>query len=512
MALIDIGTTRQLFIDDYLIESLLHARRVLNPAQKSSHNPIFPADRPWEGTYNQVNYVYYDEAQRHFKMWYTTCRYVTRFITDPASKSYNRVKPLLAEGSMRPCLATSQDGIHWEKPALGLVEFAGSRANNLLPSADAVKYIFRDPHDQDPARRFKGLVRYGDSDPARVRQVEEASDIYYTKAPHWIDDLERRGVASTTIWDLYYSSDGITWTPYSHNPVIASPPRAPLLAGPTRFMWDPIRATYAAYTEPSQHSRSTDMERHGRTVGRAESADMIHWDLPETIIVPDDHDPPDAQFYFATFSAYQGNYLGLLDVYRLNSGAIYPTLVFSRDGIHYQRDFRAPIIELGAADAFDAKEIYPLSPIVHGDQVLLYYYGCSSGHDMGPIYDELQGGEEMRAAIGLATLPIDRFVSIDGGKQPAGELTTRSFTFAGKQLHLNVSGRVHEMVVKVQVLGPTSHIIPGHTYEDADPITTDGLDHIATWNGSADLSHLEGKAIKLRILLEKARLYSFWFN
>ena len=63
-----------------------------------------------------------------------------------------------------------------------------SRANNPLPSADAAKYILRDPHAQDPARRFKGLVRY-------------------------------------------------------------------------------------AYTEPSQHSRSTDMERHGRTVG---SADLSH--------------------------------------------------------------------------------------------------------------------------------------------------------------------------------------------------------------------------------------------
>lgn len=29
---------------------------------------------------------------------------------------------------------------------------------------------------------------------------------------------------------------------------------------------------------------------------------------------------------------------------------------------------------------------------------------------------------------------------------------------------------------------------------------------------SAALSHLAGEAIKLRILLEKARLYSFWFN
>lgn len=30
------------------------------------------------------------------------------------------------------CLATSKDGIKWEKPALGLVDFKGSRANNIV--------------------------------------------------------------------------------------------------------------------------------------------------------------------------------------------------------------------------------------------------------------------------------------------------------------------------------------------------------------------------------------------
>lgn len=89
-----------------------------------------------------------------------------------------------------------------------------------------------------------------------------------------------------------------------------------------------------------------------------------------------------------------------------------------RDGIHYLRDFREPFIPPGFEGDFDAKEIYPLAPIVHRDQVLIYYYGCSSGHDMGPVYDNRTGGEEMGAAIGLATLPLDRFVSIDGSKEP----------------------------------------------------------------------------------------------
>lgn len=67
------------------------------------------------------------------------------------------------------------------------------------------------------------------------------------------------------------------------------------------------------------------------------------------------------------------------------------------------------------------------------------------------------------------------------------------------------------MAVKVQLLGPTSDIIPGFTWAEADPITADSLDHVVTWNGRADLSPLADKAIKLRISLEKATLYSFWF-
>ena len=56
------------------------------------------------------------------------------------------------------CYAVSDDGIHWEKPSLGLVEYNESRDNNFvdLDCADiATGVIMHDPEDPDPTRRFK---------------------------------------------------------------------------------------------------------------------------------------------------------------------------------------------------------------------------------------------------------------------------------------------------------------------------------------------------------------------
>ena len=47
--LIEIGTRKQLFFDDHLIESRTGARQVLNPGVKAAGNPVVRQDRPWEG-------------------------------------------------------------------------------------------------------------------------------------------------------------------------------------------------------------------------------------------------------------------------------------------------------------------------------------------------------------------------------------------------------------------------------------------------------------------------------
>ena len=63
----------------------------------------------------------------------------------------------------RVCFAKSRDGYHWEKPNLGLVEYRGSTANNLVHILDSEHHIqacvvFYEPDDPDPTRRFKAII------------------------------------------------------------------------------------------------------------------------------------------------------------------------------------------------------------------------------------------------------------------------------------------------------------------------------------------------------------------
>ena len=58
------------------------------------------------------------------------------------------------------CYAVSTDGVHWEKPDLGLAEYNGNRHNNLvdLDCAGVVACIvLHEPDEPDPSRRFKML-------------------------------------------------------------------------------------------------------------------------------------------------------------------------------------------------------------------------------------------------------------------------------------------------------------------------------------------------------------------
>lgn len=60
----------------------------------------------------------------------------------------------------RVCFAKSRDGRKWEKPSLGLVDYAGSKENNLVDLGGGEFcvvgcIVFHDPDDADESRRFK---------------------------------------------------------------------------------------------------------------------------------------------------------------------------------------------------------------------------------------------------------------------------------------------------------------------------------------------------------------------
>ncbi len=136
-----------------------------------------------------------------------------------------------------PCYATSSDGIHWQKPNLGLVEFNGSKENNLIDFPErsrmgAIAVIY-EPEDPDPQRRFK--MTY--------------------EAP--FDGKTRFGVA--------FSDDGLRWRASEHNPV------GPFLemAGITKF-----RGLYYVNGQPWLDVARPVLARQLVTFV---SADFEHW-------------------------------------------------------------------------------------------------------------------------------------------------------------------------------------------------------------------------------------------
>lgn len=488
--LIHIGSSKQLFVDDYLTESLTTAQRVMNPAAKIAHNPIVRADRPWEGKEVRLSYVIFDEMDQLFKMWYSTTTFVAR------REGSKVVVTGGGEGGApesRICLATSKDGVHWTKPNLGLVEYKGSTANNIVPNEQFMPILINDTHEKDPARRFKGLVQ--------------------------VTNTDRPGMQ----YNLFFSSDAFNWVPYKANPVIDTSPQ-PGRWGPAVFMgWDPIRRTYAVHMENCLH-KYCSLEK--RVIGRAESPDMVHWSAPETIIVPDEKDAPDTEFYYMPVIAYEGLYVGLLANFRTTKSTVLPEVVFSRDGIRYDRDYRRPFIEQGSVSDFDSTVIYPDPPLVHGGRIFLYYTGANWRSDESL----LERGDSAGAAIGLASLPLDGFVSLDGSGHDFSEAVTRSFTFSGNQLHLNLEcggGEAFRVVrnsdgrptfqadpcdVRVEIIGADHMPLAGYSLGDATSISKTGAGQVVSWKTRTTVTELVGKPVKLRIRFKNAKLLSFQFK
>ena len=70
MALIDIGSRKQLFVDDYLIESTSNTKPVMNPARKVDNNPVLRPEMPWEGNDVRPRHIFFDDREGIFKMLY----------------------------------------------------------------------------------------------------------------------------------------------------------------------------------------------------------------------------------------------------------------------------------------------------------------------------------------------------------------------------------------------------------------------------------------------------------
>ena len=141
---IAIGSRRELLIDDFLLAKITSARLVL-------HRPVarelaLVHDRPWEGSTSAYHTVFQDGSI--YRMYYRGSNYDRK-----------RRKSTHAE---TVCYARSGDGINWTRPDLGIVEFSGSKKNNIVWTGVGAHNFapFKDTNPKcKPDGKYKALGR-----------------------------------------------------------------------------------------------------------------------------------------------------------------------------------------------------------------------------------------------------------------------------------------------------------------------------------------------------------------
>jgi hypothetical protein len=135
---IDIGSRRELFVDQFLIDRRDGVElRLQRPTPREI---VLVHDAPWEGTGCVYHSIFRDGPL--FRMYY-----LAGDLTNE-----DGTKWLCAQRHV--CYAESTDGIHWKKPDLGLIAFRNSTSkhNNIVwtkPGADNFA-VFK---DSNPACR-----------------------------------------------------------------------------------------------------------------------------------------------------------------------------------------------------------------------------------------------------------------------------------------------------------------------------------------------------------------------
>ena len=454
---IDIGTRKQLFVDDYIIASMDSVYRILNQPVKYEGNPIIQLKPAQSVGGNELvivsGDVIYDEQEQLFKMWYEGASYYW---------THNVV-----------AYAYSRDGINWELPNLGLFEYQGSKNNNIVfhrGGGNITPGVFKDPVAKDPQSKYKMIYNSG------------------------------KGVG------VAFSPDGIQWTPVPDKKV------ARVSDSPHSVLWDPQLGKYVAHTRHNVREVIKNKDTTAwRQVLQSESDDFLKWSTYGVIMKSDEKDPPhNRQFYNMEWMPYEGVYFGFISVYHVPGPGpwwdkVDIQLTFSRDGRTWHRAGDRQVFVPNGPDPgdFDWAMIYVMQhPIVIGDEIWIYYAGFSGLH-WAIKRGELQGG-----AVGLAKLRLDGFISIDPGG--SGTLTTKLLTTSGDCLIVNANARYG--LVRVEVLDADGKPIEGFSKDDADPITDDSIRHTVTWNGSSDVKSLKGKTFALKFYLERGKLYSFVFR
>lgn len=368
----------------------------------------------------------------------------------------------------RICLATSEDGITWKKPDLGVVEYGGSRHNNLV-DLDQGRFsvagciVFHDPNDPDPGRRFKMLFTG-------------------TKYPglHF-------GVA--------YSSDGIRWKESPRNP-----------RGPIKFEPGGGLEWHGAYYVNGQGGLQWAPDGWVRTLVTHISYNFEDWTRATVLGFRRDPLPPRPVGHTGGVDGEQVH----LGAALWNRGDVVIGFYGQWHGVP-SNDRRWVTMDLGLVVSHDAlhfEEPIPDFRIVEGRETTSSW--LPSGHatllERAPAVVQGQGfanvGDKTlfwysvwvvpSAGIRVAEWPRDRLGYLQPfvGPDESPYLISKPIDTHGRPMRvsLNIGGIGRWSRVRVAVLDREFRPLPGFATRDCTGPDRSGLDQPVTWKGGASVT------------------------
>ncbi len=512
-----IGSRRELFVDGDLIDRLVEKAelRLQHPVPQEV---VIEHDAPWEGNGCVYHSVFKDGDR--YRMYYAAGQLTV------TSSGVNA-----GTHGQFCCYAESDDGIHWRKPALGLHEFQGSTANNIVmvrqKVGDAMSEpgepaVFKDENpDAPPDARYKALL------PANRLPADH-----------------RRGLLS------FKSHDGLHWSPMSDKPIITDG----AFDSQNLAFWDAAHGCYRAYwryfTKGGHDAKVWNPQGH-RAIRTATSTDFLNWkdqadlryvDSPSeqlyTNQVKPYHRAPHVLIGFPTRYVERGHNDGpdaeardgagpdraqrwsaslraLPELenreWRAKASERYGRalteglLMASRDGVTFKRwneGFLRPGLERPGTWNYGHQFI-----AWHPIETKGTLEGAPNELSLYAVESYWTGNSDL---LRRYTLRLDGFVSAFA-PMSGGELVTKPLTFTGKALSLNfatsAAGRL-----QVELQDGEGKPLSGFSLDDCEELFGDTHDRRAVWKSQRNLASLAGKVVRVRFLLHDADLYSFQFT
>lgn len=441
---LNIGSRWELFVDEYLVAK--KSGVALKLAEPVRREVVLTTDQPWEGQ---------------------TCAYFSAIQDGSKVRLYYRGSAGGSDHSedQVTCMVESDDGIHFTRPKLGLIEAGGTKDNNVIwrgvESHNFAPFLDSNPNVK-PEERYKAL--------GGVKQPGK----------NWAQGATPGGLYAFT------SPDGIHWKKMKPEPVITKG----AFDSQNLAFWDATRSRYMSFSRifsnkvrAIQSMTSNDFLAWGDGVPHsyAEGVPAEHFYTSATVACPT------APHLFLSFPKRFATSREKVKGHVGGKGVSDAVFMSSRDGTHWDRPFLEAWVRPGPdIDNWTERSNMTACGIYESSDKEWSLY--ISEHYRHPDH-----------RIRRLSVRKQGFASMHADAK-GGEFTTKPITFTGTKLLLNSSTSAVGFI-KIEALDEAGKVVAKSAEIFGDEFEANVL----------DVSKLTGKPITLRVQMKDADVYALRF-